>query len=60
MGIHRPKSIYEADSARKRFIFDEFFYLQVILITKIVCVCSIVFYIVILVYFDGDSRLDRN
>lgn len=30
-GIHQPKSIKEADLARKRFIFDEFFYLQVIL-----------------------------
>uniref|UniRef100_A0A7N0UCN8 DNA 3'-5' helicase n=1 Tax=Kalanchoe fedtschenkoi TaxID=63787 RepID=A0A7N0UCN8_KALFE len=28
MGIHRPKDLYEADSARKRLIFDEFFYLQ--------------------------------
>ncbi|KAF8021297.1 hypothetical protein BT93_G1662 [Corymbia citriodora subsp. variegata] len=28
MGIHQPKNIYEADSARKRLIFDEFFYLQ--------------------------------
>lgn len=28
-GIHQPKSIKEADLARKRFIFDEFFYLQV-------------------------------
>ncbi|XP_022941702.1 ATP-dependent DNA helicase homolog RECG, chloroplastic isoform X1 [Cucurbita moschata] len=27
-GIHQPKSINEADLARKRFIFDEFFYLQ--------------------------------
>ncbi|CAK9324053.1 unnamed protein product [Citrullus colocynthis] len=27
-GIHQPKSIKEADLARKRFIFDEFFYLQ--------------------------------
>ncbi|XP_008454766.1 ATP-dependent DNA helicase homolog RECG, chloroplastic isoform X1 [Cucumis melo] len=27
-GIHRPKSIKEADLARKRFMFDEFFYLQ--------------------------------
>ncbi|KAK4779851.1 hypothetical protein SAY87_015957 [Trapa incisa] len=26
--IHKPKNIYEADLARKRFIFDEFFYLQ--------------------------------
>ncbi|XP_031401073.1 ATP-dependent DNA helicase homolog RECG, chloroplastic isoform X2 [Punica granatum] len=28
MGIHKPRNIYDADSARKRFIFDEFFYLQ--------------------------------
>ncbi|CAM8879642.1 unnamed protein product [Rhodiola kirilowii] len=28
LGIHRPKGLYEADSARKRLIFDEFFYLQ--------------------------------
>ncbi|KAK4763128.1 hypothetical protein SAY86_008896 [Trapa natans] len=28
MGIHKPKNINEADLARKRFIFDEFFYLQ--------------------------------
>ncbi|KAI4313787.1 hypothetical protein L6164_026740 [Bauhinia variegata] len=27
-GIHRPKDINEADVARKRLIFDEFFYLQ--------------------------------
>lgn len=27
-GIHQPKSIDEADSARRRLIFDEFFYLQ--------------------------------
>ncbi|BFG17200.1 hypothetical protein CerSpe_034740 [Prunus speciosa] len=27
-GIHQPKSINEADLARKRLIFDEFFYLQ--------------------------------
>ncbi|XP_065855792.1 ATP-dependent DNA helicase homolog RECG, chloroplastic isoform X1 [Euphorbia lathyris] len=27
-GIHKPKSAEEADSARRRFIFDEFFYLQ--------------------------------
>lgn len=29
MGIHKPKDITEADLARKRLIFDEFFYLQV-------------------------------
>ncbi|XP_059445855.1 ATP-dependent DNA helicase homolog RECG, chloroplastic isoform X3 [Corylus avellana] len=29
IGIHRPKNIDEADLARKRLIFDEFFYLQV-------------------------------
>ncbi|XP_038892968.1 ATP-dependent DNA helicase homolog RECG, chloroplastic isoform X2 [Benincasa hispida] len=28
IGIHQPKSIKEADLARKRFMFDEFFYLQ--------------------------------
>lgn len=28
-GIHKPKDISEADLARKRLIFDEFFYLQV-------------------------------
>ncbi|KAH9746419.1 ATP-dependent DNA helicase [Citrus sinensis] len=28
MGIHQPKHIDEADLARKRLIFDEFFYLQ--------------------------------
>ncbi|KAK2635364.1 hypothetical protein Ddye_030156 [Dipteronia dyeriana] len=28
IGIHRPKHIDEADLARKRLIFDEFFYLQ--------------------------------
>ena len=28
-GIHRPNSIKEADLARKRLMFDEFFYLQV-------------------------------
>ncbi|CAK9180020.1 unnamed protein product [Ilex paraguariensis] len=27
-GIHRPKNLNEADLARKRLIFDEFFYLQ--------------------------------
>ncbi|KAK7310094.1 hypothetical protein RJT34_07358 [Clitoria ternatea] len=27
-GIHKPKNIHEADLARKRLIFDEFFYLQ--------------------------------
>ncbi|KAK3027653.1 LOW QUALITY PROTEIN: hypothetical protein RJ639_040616 [Escallonia herrerae] len=27
-GIHKPQSLTEADSARKRLIFDEFFYLQ--------------------------------
>lgn len=27
-GIHKPKDISEADLARKRLIFDEFFYLQ--------------------------------
>ncbi|XP_061349248.1 ATP-dependent DNA helicase homolog RECG, chloroplastic isoform X2 [Gastrolobium bilobum] len=27
-GIHKPKDVNEADLARKRFIFDEFFYLQ--------------------------------
>lgn len=29
--IHQPKSMSEADLARKRLIFDEFFYLQVVL-----------------------------
>nr|XP_023910609.1 ATP-dependent DNA helicase homolog RECG, chloroplastic-like [Quercus suber] len=28
IGIHQPKNINEADLARKRLIFDEFFYLQ--------------------------------
>ncbi|XP_022776392.1 ATP-dependent DNA helicase homolog RECG, chloroplastic isoform X2 [Durio zibethinus] len=28
IGIHQPKNIGEADLARKRLIFDEFFYLQ--------------------------------
>ncbi|KAG2709566.1 hypothetical protein I3760_05G245800 [Carya illinoinensis] len=28
IGIHKPKNINEADLARKRLIFDEFFYLQ--------------------------------
>ncbi|XP_071926514.1 ATP-dependent DNA helicase homolog RECG1, chloroplastic/mitochondrial-like isoform X2 [Coffea arabica] len=27
-GIHQPKNLAEADSARRRLIFDEFFYLQ--------------------------------
>lgn len=36
MGIHQPKNIYEADSARKRLIFDEFFYLQV---KELFCIC---------------------
>jgi hypothetical protein len=29
MGIHKPKSRDEADFARRRLIFDDFFYLQV-------------------------------
>lgn len=32
IGIHQPKHVDEADLARKRLIFDEFFYLQVILL----------------------------
>lgn len=28
MGIHRPRNLNEADLARRRLIFDEFFYLQ--------------------------------
>ncbi|PIA33547.1 hypothetical protein AQUCO_04100169v1 [Aquilegia coerulea] len=28
MGIHHPKNLKEADLARKRLLFDEFFYLQ--------------------------------
>ncbi|CAL1356151.1 unnamed protein product [Linum trigynum] len=28
LGIHQPKTVDDADSARKRLIFDEFFYLQ--------------------------------
>lgn len=28
IGIHRPSNFHDADSARKRIIFDEFFYLQ--------------------------------
>lgn len=31
IGIHQPSNFKEADLARKRIIFDEFFYLQVIL-----------------------------
>ncbi|KAG5531515.1 hypothetical protein RHGRI_026205 [Rhododendron griersonianum] len=31
-GIHLPKNLSEADLARKRLVFDEFFYLQVIYI----------------------------
>lgn len=30
-GIHQPKNLSEADLARKRLVFDEFFYLQVII-----------------------------
>jgi len=30
VGIHQPKDLNDADLARRRFIFDEFFYLQVI------------------------------
>lgn len=30
MGIHLPKNLNEAYLARRRLIFDEFFYLQVI------------------------------
>lgn len=29
VGIHHPKNLPEADLARRRLIFDEFFYLQV-------------------------------
>lgn len=29
MGIHKPKNRDEADFARRRLIFDDFFYLQV-------------------------------
>lgn len=36
VGIHQPKDLSEADVARKRLIFDEFFYLQVIAILIIV------------------------
>ena len=32
MGIHKPKDRDEADFARRRFIFDDFFYLQVSLL----------------------------
>ena len=35
IGIHQPKNINEADLARKRLIFDEFFYLQVTFIQNI-------------------------
>ncbi|KAK7845403.1 atp-dependent dna helicase like protein recg [Quercus suber] len=35
IGIHQPKNINEADLARKRLIFDEFFYLQVTFIHNI-------------------------
>lgn len=30
-GIHLPKSMEDADLARKRLIFDEFFYMQVVI-----------------------------
>lgn len=30
--IHQPKSLKEAELARKRLVFDEFFYLQVIIV----------------------------
>ena len=29
IAIHQPKDLNEADLARRRFVFDEFFYLQV-------------------------------
>jgi hypothetical protein len=32
MGIHKPKDRSEADFARRRLIFDDFFYLQVSLL----------------------------
>lgn len=32
MGIHKPKDRDEADFARRRLIFDDFFYLQVSLL----------------------------
>lgn len=34
MGIHQPKDLSEADLARKRLIFDEFFYLQVTVVAN--------------------------
>lgn len=38
IGIHQPKNINEADLARKRLIFDEFFYLQVTFIHNIMLI----------------------
>lgn len=35
MGIHKPKDRDEADFARRRLIFDDFFYLQVSLLLSV-------------------------
>jgi RecG-like helicase len=35
MGIHKPKDRSEADLARRRLIFDDFFYLQVSLLLSV-------------------------
>ena len=41
MGIHKPKDRDEADFARRRFIFDDFFYLQVSLLLSAHLLCFI-------------------
>jgi len=41
MGIHKPKDRDEADFARRRLIFDDFFYLQVSLLLSAHLLCFI-------------------
>lgn len=37
IAIHQPKDLCDADFARRRFIFDEFFYLQVLSVCNCFC-----------------------
>ncbi|XP_068636919.1 ATP-dependent DNA helicase homolog RECG, chloroplastic isoform X2 [Aristolochia californica] len=50
-GIHKPLTLHEADLARKRFIFDEFFYLQLARLFQMLDACG--------TRIEKDSLLER-
>lgn len=57
LGIHQPENFDVANSARRRLMFDEFFYLQVILISEVTYSHNLYIFLTCLGYIRSGLRL---